>query len=119
MLSKISQKRQKEIKDKLPVDIEEIERQIMLANPDLVASLGRYGERFSIATICLQDSAIVATQAVQAIGEGPGSLVWFREDAPNAPVKYADGFSLAITRTMRHCAYTPRQRILRRLRRSF
>jgi hypothetical protein len=108
---KLSEKRWAEINAKLP-NAAEIQERLLLP-VDLIAIKAGPRKMLDVATVCLRDASEVAWEVVYALEQAYASLVWFREEHPNAPLEkeacvlgkfYTDDAALRLYAAAEHIA---------------
>jgi len=107
----LSEKRWEEINAKLP-NAAEIQSRLLLS-VDLIAMKVGPEKKLDVATVCLRDASEVAWEVVYALGQAYASLVWFREEHPEAPLEtkacvlgkfYTDDAALRLYAAAEHIA---------------
>lgn len=79
----LSEQRWAEIEAKLPKAVDVQSR--LLLRIEFISLKSGWNSKLDVATVCLRDASEVACDAVYALRQAYANLIWFREDAPDAP----------------------------------
>jgi len=79
----LSDQRWAEIESKLP-KVVDIQTRLLLPI-EFISLKSGWESRLDEAAVCLRDASEVACDAVYALRQAHANLIWFREDAPDAP----------------------------------